>query len=54
MDANDIRAQNYSVQVKTSGIVSTSAGNAVLTVPGTLFMKPNYGKNSFDIKLQRE
>lgn len=54
MDANDIRAQNYSVQVKTSGTVSTSAGNAVLTVPGTLFMKQNYGKNSFDIKLQRK
>jgi RHS repeat-associated protein len=54
IDANDIKAHNYSVIVKTSGVVKTDAGRAILTKPGSLFTITNYGVNSFDIKLKKK
>ncbi len=54
INANNIKAHNYSVQVKTTGVVHSPAGSCFLTIPGSLFTTTNYGVNSFDIKLQKK
>jgi RHS repeat-associated protein len=53
-DANSNEAQIYEVVVLTTGSYSTATGGGAITMPGTLFMKPNLGENSFSIEIINE